>query len=291
METLPFGRTGHRSTRVIFGAAALGGMRQEKADRVLELLLAHGINHIDTAAMYGDSELRIGPWMASHRERFFLATKTGERSAAGARDSVRRSLERLRVQQIDLIQLHNLVEDDEWETAFGAGGALEALIEARAQGLVRFIGVTGHGTRVAATHLRSLERFPFDSVLLPYNYVMMQSPEYAADFERLVALCEQRGVAVQTIKSVARRRWQDTSERRFSWYEPLRDGEAIRRAVQFVLARPGFFLNSSSDATVLPAILAAAEEPSAPPSAAELVADVARFAMEPLFVRGVSDSI
>jgi len=291
METLPFGRTGHRSTRVIFGAAALGGMRQEKADRVLELLLAHGINHIDTAAMYGDSELRIGPWMASHRERFFLATKTGERSAAGARDSVRRSLERLRVQQIDLIQLHNLVEDDEWETAFGAGGALEALIEARAQGLVRFIGVTGHGTRVAATHLRSLERFPFDSVLLPYNYVMMQSPEYAADFERLVALCEQRGVAVQTIKSVARRRWQDTSERRFSWYEPLRDGEAIRRAVQFVLARPGFFLNSSSDATVLPAILAASEEPSAPPSAAELVADVARFAMEPLFVRGVSDSI
>jgi len=291
METMPFGRTGHNSTRVLFGAAALGGMRQEKADRVLELLLEHGVNHIDTAASYGDSELRIGPWMEQHRERFFLATKTGERSAAGARDSLHRSLERLRVAHIDLIQLHNLVEDAEWETALGPGGALEALVDARAQKLVRFIGVTGHGTRVAAMHLRSLERFPFDSVLLPYNFVMMQSPDYAADFERLVALCEQRGVAVQTIKAVARRRWQDTPERRFSWYEPLRDGEAIRRAVHFVLSRRGFFLNSSSDATLLPTILAAAAEPTTSPSAAALAGDVARFAMEPLFVRGVSDAI
>ena len=291
METIPFGRTGHRSTRVIFGAAALGGMRQDKADRLLELLLEHGVNHIDTAASYGDSELRIGPWMARHRDRFFLATKTGERSAAGARDSLQRSLERLRVEQVDLIQLHNLVEDEEWETALGPGGALEALVDARAQGLVRFIGVTGHGTRVAAMHRRSLERFAFDSVLLPYNFSMMQDPEYPADFESLVALCEARGVAVQTIKSVARRRWQDTPERRFSWYEPLRDSEAIRRAVHFVLARPGFFLNSSSDATLLPEILAAAAAPAASPSDAELAADAARFAIEPLFVRGVSDAI
>jgi len=293
METLPFGRTGHRSTRVIFGAAALGAMRQEKADQVLELLLEHGVNHIDTAASYGDSELRIGPWMAQHRARFFLATKTGDRTAAGARESLHRSLERLRVPHVDLIQMHNLVEDAEWETALGPGGALEALIEARAQGLVRFIGVTGHGTRVAAMHLRSLERFPFDSVLLPYNFTMMQSPEYAADFERLIALCEQRGVGVQTIKAVARRRWQDadTTERRFSWYQPLRDGDAVRRAVHFALARPGFFLNSSSDATLLPQILAAAAEPVAAPSASALAADVSRFAMEPLFVRGVSDAI
>ena len=268
-------------------------MRQEKADQVLELLLEHGVNHIDTAASYGDSELRIGPWMAQHRARFFLATKTGDRTAAGARESLHRSLERLRVPHVDLIQMHNLVEDAEWETALGPGGALEALIEARAQGLVRFIGVTGHGTRVAAMHLRSLERFPFDSVLLPYNFTMMQSPEYAADFERLIALCEQRGVGVQTIKAVARRRWQDadTTERRFSWYQPLRDGDAVRRAVHFVLARPGFFLNSSSDATLLPQILAAAAEPVAAPSASALAADVSRFAMEPLFVRGVSDAI
>jgi aryl-alcohol dehydrogenase-like predicted oxidoreductase len=291
MESIPFGRTGQRSTRVLFGAAALAGMRQEKADRLLELLLEHGVNHIDTAASYGDSELRIGPWMARHRQRFFLATKTGERSAAGARASLERSLERLRVENVDLIQLHNLVDENEWETALGAGGALEALVEARARGLVRFIGVTGHGTRVAAMHLRSLERFPFDSVLLPYHFTMMQDPEYAADFERLMSLCAARGVAVQTIKAVARRRWLEPPERAFSWYEPLRDGEAIRRAVHFVLARPGLFLNSSSDATVLPQILAAASEPLEPPSTAALAADAARYAMEPLFVRGVSDGI
>ncbi len=292
METMPFGRTGHHSTRVLFGAAALGGMRQEKADQVLDVLLEAGVNHIDTAASYGDSELRVGAWMAQYRPRFFLATKTGDRTAAGARDSVRRSLERLRVDHVDLIQLHNLVEDGEWETALGPGGALEALVEARAQGLVRFIGVTGHGTRVAAMHLRSLERFPFDSVLLPYNFTMMRSPEYAAEFERLIEVCVARGVAVQTIKSVARRRWQDDdSTRKFSWYEPLRDAGAIRRAVHFVMARPGFFLNSSSDATLLRAILAAANEPVAAPSDEALADDVAQFAIEPLFVRGVSDAI
>jgi aryl-alcohol dehydrogenase-like predicted oxidoreductase len=291
MDTVPFGRTGHQSTRVIFGAAALWGMKQEKADQILEVLLEHGVNHIDAAASYGDAELRIGPWMARHRTRFFLATKTGERTAAGARASVQRSLERLRVDRIDLIQLHNLVEDDEWTTALGPGGALEALVDARDHGLVRFIGVTGHGTQVAAMHLRSLARFPFDSVLLPYNFTMMQDPEYAAAFERLVALCQTRGVAVQTIKSVARRRWREAPERRFSWYEPLRDRDAIRRAVHFVLARPGLFLNSSSDATLLRPILDAANEAATLPSPAALSEDVARLAMEPLFVRGVSDAI
>jgi len=291
IDTAFFGRTGHASTRIIFGAATLGAMRQEKADQVLDLLLAYGINHIDTAASYGDSELRVGPWMVRHRDRFFLATKTGERTSAGARDSLHRSLERLRVDRIDLIQLHNLVDQTEWETALGSGGALEALVEARAQGLVRFIGVTGHGTRVAEMHRRSLERFPFDSVLLPYNFTMMRTPEYAADFEALLSLCEARGVAVQTIKSVARRRWQDDTQRRFSWYEPLKEPDAIHRAVHFVLGRPGLFLNSSSDATLLPHILNAAGATGAPPTSAELDGDVERFAMQPLFVRGVSDSI
>jgi aryl-alcohol dehydrogenase-like predicted oxidoreductase len=291
METIPFGRTGHRSSRVIFGAAALGSMRQEKADRLLDLLLEHGVNHIDTAASYGDSELRVGPWMARHRDRFFLATKTGERRAAGARESIAASLERLQVEQIDLIQLHNLVEEDEWQTALGPRGALEALVEARDRGQVRFIGVTGHGTRVAAMHRRSLERFPFDSVLLPYNFTLLRDAEYAADFERLLTLCGARGVAVQTIKAVARRRWIGEGERRFSWYEPLRDEDAVRRAVHFVLSRPRLFLNSSSDATLLPQILAAAAQALVAPSTAALAADVARYAMQPLFVRGVSDAI
>jgi len=295
MQTLAFGRTGHESSRVIFGAAALGAMRQEKADQVLRLLLDHGVNHIDTAASYGDSELRVGPWMEQHRDRFFLATKTGDRTADGACASVRRSLERLRVDRVDLIQLHNLVDEGEWETALGPGGALEALVEARERGQVRFIGVTGHGTRAPEMHRRSLERFPFDSVLVPYNFTMLGNAEYASDLEALLALCRQRGVAVQTIKSVARRRWpearQSEGQRRFSWYEPLTDPDAIARAVQFVLGRPGLFLNSSSDATLLPHILEAASRSARLPSSAALAGDVARYAIEPLFVRDVAEGL
>jgi aryl-alcohol dehydrogenase-like predicted oxidoreductase len=292
IEKIPFGRTGHDSSRILFGAAALGGMKQERADLILELLLAHGVNHIDTAASYGDSELRLAPWLRTRRADFFLATKTGERSYAGARDQLHRSLERLEVDSVDLIQLHNLVEPDEHARALGPGGALEALVEARAQGLVRFIGVTGHGTRAAAMHLASLERFAFDSVLLPYSYTMMRSPEYAADFEELLAVCGRRGVAVQTIKSVARRRWQEgDGSKRFSWYEPIRDLEALRRAVHWVLARPGVFLNSSSDGTILAATLEAASELGSRPSDAAMRGDAERLAIEPLFVRDVSDRI
>jgi aryl-alcohol dehydrogenase-like predicted oxidoreductase len=291
IEKIPFGNTGHKSSRVIFGAAALGGMKQDKADPILDLLLKFGINHIDTAAAYGDSELRIGPWMREHRKEFFLATKTGDRTYAGARDSVHRSLERLRVDQLDLIQLHNLVDENEWQTALGPRGALEALVEARAQGLVRFIGVTGHGTQVAAMHLRSLQRFAFDSVLFPYNFTMLAIPQYRSDVEALIKLCTERGVATQTIKSVARRRWQNDNERKFSWYEPLRDRDAIRRAAHFVLSRPGLFLNSSSDATIMLTILEAASAVATEPTRAEMEADIAHYAMEPLFIPGVSDTI
>jgi aryl-alcohol dehydrogenase-like predicted oxidoreductase len=291
MDTAPFGRTGHDSSRVIFGAAALWAMPQDKADQLLEVLLEHGINHIDTAASYGDSELRVGPWMERYRDRFFLASKTGERTYAGARESVQRSLERLRVNRLDLIQLHNLVDEEGWETALGPGGAVEALVEARARGFVRFIGVTGHGTLVAEMHRRSLERFPFDSVLLPYNFTMMRAPEYASDFAALMTLCQARGVAVQTIKSVARRRWEGDTQPRFSWYEPLQDPDAVRRAVHFTLSRPGLFLNTSSDARLLRPILDAANQVTTAPADADLQADVERFAMQPLFVRGISDSI
>src|SRR5579885_83117 len=291
IATSPFGKTGHLSTRVIFGAAALGGMKQDRADRVLEILLEYGINHIDTAAAYGDSELRIGPWMREHRKRFFLATKTGDRTYEGARASLRRSLERLRVDRVDLIQLHNLVDENEWQTAMGPGGALEALVEAREQGLVRLIGVTGRGSEARGRHRRSIERFALDSVLFPYNFTMLENPQYAADVEALLEICGQRGVAAQTIKSAARRRWQNGGDRKFSWYEPLRDRDALRRAVHFVLSRPGLFLNSSSDATILRDILDAAGEPPAAPSRSEMEADVAAFAMQPLFIPGVRDTI
>jgi len=289
---IPFGSTGHSSSRAIFGAAALAAMKPARTQGVFETLLEFGVNHIDTAASYGDSELRLAPWLASHRDEVFLATKTGDRTADGARASLRNSLTRLGVERVDLIQMHNLVDEAEWQTAMGPDGALEALIEARDQGLVRFIGVTGHGTRVAAMHLRSLEQFDFDSVLLPYNFTMMQQPEYAVDFEALIALCQQRDVAVQTIKSVARRRWTEQDEdKRFSWYMPIREPEALRRAVHYVLGRPGLFLNTSSDATILAETLTIAAESASAPDDAELIRDVTTMGIEPLFVRGVSDTV
>jgi aryl-alcohol dehydrogenase-like predicted oxidoreductase len=282
-DRAPFGRTGHESSRVIFGAAALGSMGQERADQILATLLEFGINHIDTAASYGDSELRIAPWMPEHRGRFFLATKTEERSGDGARASLELSLTRLGVDRVDLIQLHNLVEPDEWEVAHGPGGAVEALSRARDEGLVRFVGVTGHGLRIAGMHLRSLERFDFSSVLLPYNFTVMSDDRYRADFEALTGVCEQRGVAVQTIKSVARRRWREEAGPRFSWYEPLADGDALRRAVRYVLGRPGLFLNSSSDARLLRPTLEAAAAEGPAPTDEEMAADVGRNEIEPLF--------
>ncbi len=260
IDKMPFGKTGHDSSRLLFGAAALGKVSQAEADRTLELLLAHGINHIDTAASYGDAELRIGPWMNQHRAKFFLATKTGERTYQKARDEIHRSLGRLRVDHVDLLQLHNLADPIEWQTALGSGGALEAALEARDQGLVRFIGVTGHGLSIAAMHKRSLEQFQFDSVLLPYNFVTYQNPKYQADFAALLKLCQERQVAVQTIKSIARRPWGlDNPHTRTTWYEPLEEQADITTAVHWVLSNPAVFLNTAGDINILPRVIEAAE--------------------------------
>src|SRR5579875_2237288 len=283
IATQPFGRTGHMSTRTIFGAAALSNVTQGEADSTLEVLLRYGVNHIDVAASYGDAELRIGPWMDRYRDRFFLATKTGDRSYQAAKDSIRRSLERLRVDHVDLIQLHNLVDPDEWEQAMGPDGALKACIEAREQGLVRYIGVTGHGIPIAAMHRRSLQRFDFDSVLLPYNYVTMQNPHYAEEFNALVTECQQRNVAVQTIKSIARRPWGDREHTRATWYDPLEDQSAIDRAVWWVLGRPGIFLNTVGDIDVLPKVLDAANRFADGVSDEEMKHEAGERHMTPLF--------
>jgi aryl-alcohol dehydrogenase-like predicted oxidoreductase len=280
----PFGRTGHESGRVIFGAAALSRMSQERADELLPVLDEFGVNHLDVAASYGDAELRLAPWLAHRRGDFFLATKTGDREGRAARDSLERSLTRLGVDSVDLIQLHNLVEPGEWEVALGPGGALEALVAARDEGLVRWIGVTGHGLRIAAMHLRSLERFDFDSVLFPLNHSLLENAGYRRDVEALTELCEQRDVAMQTIKSVARRRWPEQAEGpRFSWYEPLRDPGAIDRAVRFVLSSGSYFLNSSSDATLLRPILEAASRRGPPPSGDEMRSGDEASGVIPLF--------
>ena len=261
-----FGSTGHESTRTIFGAAALGSLSQSEADPALEILLEHGINHIDTAASYGDSELRLAPWLARHRDDFFLATKTGQRDYAGAREEIRRSLDRLGVDQVDLIQLHNLVDVIDWEFALREDGALQAAVEARDEGLVRFIGVTGHGLTVARMHRRSLDRFAFDSVLLPYSYVQMRDPVYAADFEALVATCAERGVAVQTIKSISLAPWNGREQTTSTWYEPLQEQADIDVAVHWVLGRPEVFLNTASDVELLPKVLDAASRFTERPS-------------------------
>ena len=278
-----FGRTGHESTRTIFGAAALGDVSQAEADTTLELLLEHGVNHIDTAASYGDSELRIAPWMNRHRDEFFLATKTEEREYRGAREQIRRSLDRLGVDQVDLLQLHNLVDVIDWEFALREGGALDAAVEARDEGLVRFIGVTGHGLTVARMHLRSLERFPFDSVLLPYSYVQMQDERYAADFEALVALCSESGVAVQTIKGISLAPWEGRPQTANTWYEPLADPAEIELAVHWVLGRERFFLNTVGDVKLLPHVLEAAERFREPPDDAAMHELVQRRSLTPLF--------
>ena len=278
-----FGSTGHESTRTLFGAAALGSVTQAEADRTLELVLEHGLNHVDTAASYGDSELRLAPWLARHRDGVFLATKTGLRDRAGAREEIRRSLDRLGVDRVDLLQLHNLVDPIEWETALREGGALEAAVEARDEGLVRFIGVTGHGLTVARMHLRSLDRFAFDSVLAPYSYVQQRDEHYSSDFEELAAVCAERGVAVQTIKSITLAPWDGREQTAATWYEPLREQDDIDRAVHWVLGRPGVFLNTVGDITLLPKVLDAASRYATRPTDEQMDELAARRHLVPLF--------
>ena len=280
---IPFGRTGHESSRAIFGAAGIGNVTQAQADRALEQLLIHGVNHIDTAASYGESELRIGPWMPAQRTNFFLASKTGDRTFQAAKDSLHRSLERLRTDHLDSIQLHNLVDPLEWETAMGPGGALEALIEARAEGLVRFIGVTGHGLTVAAQHARALERFEFDSVLLPYSHVLMQNQQYARDFETLMLVCASRNVAVQTIKTITRRPWGERPQTSATWYEPLEDQADIDKAVHWALARPDVFICTAGDVQIMPKVLEAANRLGARPSDTVMQSLLEQREMAPLF--------
>jgi aryl-alcohol dehydrogenase-like predicted oxidoreductase len=279
----PFGRTGHESTRILFGAAAIGNVSQQEADQTMELIREHGINHIDTAASYGDAELRLGPWMETHRDEFFLATKTGERTRAEAYAEIRRSLDRLRTDRLDLIQLHNLVDEDEWKTAFSSGGVLEAVVQAKEEGLVRFIGVTGHGVSVAAQHLRSLEEYPFDSVLLPYNFPMSRNAGYMADFEALIAVCAERSVAVQTIKAITRGPWGDHEPTANTWYEPLTDQDAIDIAVSWVLGRDSVFLNTVGDIHILPKVIDAAERFTKRPSDERMGELAGAFGLEPLF--------
>ena len=286
ISTMPFGRLGHQSTRTLFGAAAVGSVSQADADRTLDVLLQYGVNHIDVAASYGDAELRIAPWLKRYPGHFFVATKTDQRRAPGAMEELKRSLDRMGVDHVDLWQFHNLADPIEWDIALSPGGVIEAAVEARQQGLIRGIGVTGHGLQIAATHRRSLERFDFDSVLLPCNYITMQNEYYAANFNGLYATCRERNVAVQTIKSIAFQPWLGQEHTRSTWYKPLEDQHGIDMAVWWVLSRPGVFLNTVGDINLLPRVLDAASrfDERAPGGAAASEGYLAGLDAVPLFV-------
>jgi len=283
IPTLPFGHTGHESTRTIFGAAAFWETPQKDVDALMDLVLQSGINHVDTAASYGQSEDLLGDWIRRHGRPFFLATKTGERTRQAAYDQIRRSLERLHVDQVDMIQLHALHEEPDWSIALGPGGALEAAIQARDEGLVRFIGITGHGVPVPEFHLRALARFDFDAVLLPYNYIMMQNPVYAQSFDKLLAECQERGIAVQTIKGITRSPWNDTQQNRTTWYRPLEEQPDIDLAMHWVLGNPQVFLNSAGDIHLMPLVLDAARRFAQRPNDRQMQDLSRRLKMEPLF--------
>jgi len=266
-----FGRTGHASSQIIFGAYALRSATRAEAERTLEILLEHGVNHIDTGRTYGNSEGLIGSWMKKHRDDFFVATKSRSRTYEGAWKDLRRSLDRLRVDHIDLWQLHGLTNQTGWEKAMGSGGALEALIEARQKGLVRYLGVTGHGNRVAAMHLQSLARFDFDSVLLPYNYCQMQIASFAADFDKLIELCRERNVAVQTMKSIAWRPIGRRSRKHNTYfYEPLESEGAIEKSVHWAMGLQGSFVITAGDMQFVSRMLQSAERFEQRPSDAEM---------------------
>lgn len=283
IPTLRFGRTGHISTRTIFGAAAFWDTPQHDVDATMDLILENGINHVDTAASYGEAERVLGDWIRRHGKPFFLATKTGERTKQAAYDQIRRSLELLHIDRLDMIQIHALHEEPDWTTAFGPGGVIEAVIQARDEGLARFIGVTGHGVPVPEFHLRSLEQFDFDAVLLPYNHVMMQNPRYAENFEKVLAVCRERDVAVQTIKGITRAPWSDTRQNRTTWYRPLEEQADIDLAIHWILGEPQVFINTAGDITILPRTLDSAHRYSTRPTDEQMRELTDRLKMEPLF--------
>lgn len=260
VEKRRLGRLGHMSSVCIFGGAALAEIGQEEADGSIAFALENGINHFDTAASYGDSELRLGPWMGDIRSRIFLSTKTEERSADGARREMERSLTRLQVESVDLLQLHAIGDLEQLDLATGPGGALEAALRAREEGLTRAIGITGHGHGAPATHLEALRRYAFDTVLTPLNYLLYGNADYRRDYLALVSEVERQDAGLMVIKPVSRNLWREGEEPRYAtWYMPFDEQPLVDAAVAFVLARrevTGF--PTAGDVRLLPGIVEAA---------------------------------
>jgi aryl-alcohol dehydrogenase-like predicted oxidoreductase len=284
METRIFGRTGHASTVAIFGAAAFWEITQEKADAVMDKVLAAGINHIDVAPSYGQAEERIGPFLERHPSKFFIGCKTMERTKEGAAAEMRRSLERLHRDSFDLYQFHAVTRFEELDKIFQPGGALEAVLEARKQGLLRFIGITGHGVDAPAIYREALRRFDFDSVLFPLNFVQYANPYYRENAEALLEECEKRQVGTMIIKSTAKGSWGERKKTHTTWYEPFSEEEMIQKAVNFVLSQKVTGICTAGDVSVLPLVIQACElfTPMDQAEQEELIASASKY--EPLFV-------
>lgn len=275
MEKRRLGRLGHESSVMIYGGAALSEVSRGAADDSISLALAAGVNHFDTAADYGDSELHLGRWMPEIRERVFLSTKTGERERGAAAAQIRRSLERLDVDHVDLIQLHAVGDMRDLDRATRSGGALEAAIRAREEGLVGAIGITGHGREAPAVHLEALRRYPFDTVLTPWNYVLSRDESYRRDYEALVEEVESQDAGLMTIKTVSRRNWPGDERRYATWYEPLDEPEYVDAAVTFALSRAGITgLPMAGDVRLVPLMLEAERRRMSVEEAEEILSSV-----------------
>jgi aryl-alcohol dehydrogenase-like predicted oxidoreductase len=279
MNQRRLGRTGHMSSVVTFGAAGIGRVQQDVADRAIAAALALGVNHIDVAPSYGDAELRLKPWIPKIRKDVFLGCKTRERTRDAAKAELHRSLERLGTDRLDLYQLHSVGKLGDLDACTARGGALEALVEAREEGLVRWLGITGHTHDAPRTHLEALRRFDFDTVMFPLNFVLWAIPEYRQSAETLLTACADRDVGVHIIKTVAKDPWGGREKTHTTWYEPFTEEAIIERAVAFVLSRPVTTLCSAGDVTVLPKVLAAAERfrPLNPAEEEELAATAAQY--------------
>jgi aryl-alcohol dehydrogenase-like predicted oxidoreductase len=284
VETRRFGRTGHMSTVAIFGAAAFWQPDQAEADAVMEQVIAAGVNHIDVAPSYGIAEQRLGPWLARERDRFFVGCKTMERSKAGAARELRQSLERLQTDHFDLYQLHAVTSMEELDEATRPGSALEAAIEARDAGLIRSIGITGHGVDSPAVFIEALRRFDFDSVLFPLNFVQYANPTYRQNSEELLRQCRARDVGTMIIKSITKGPWGEQTKTHTTWYQPFTDAEHIQQAVNFALSQDVTGLCTVGDIRLLPLVLRACASYT-PLSEAEQAALIASAEIyEPLFV-------
>lgn len=260
MEKRRFGRTGHMSTVAIFGAAAFSKVTQDQADASMQLVIDAGVNHIDVAPSYGDAESRLGPWLSTERDRFFLGCKTYERDKETAVAELRNSLELLQVDSFDLYQLHAVTSMEELDKATTAGGSLEAVIEAREEGLTRYIGITGHGVQSPAVFKEALRRFDFDSVLFPINFVQFADPGFKQDVEELLQVCRERDVGTMIIKSITRGPWGEVEKTHSTWYQPFEEENIIRKAVHFALSQDVTGICTAGDITILPRVLEACEQ-------------------------------